>query len=137
MLEVDRLRASGVEVDISAVSAGQVAGDRAQLPRAIHNLADNAVRHASHTVTFTLHEEVATVVLVVSDDGPGVPPAERERIFERFARADEGRSRDHGGSGLGLAIVRDVVEWHGGTIVIDGTYAAGARFVVRLPVAVG
>jgi signal transduction histidine kinase len=69
------------------------------------------------------------VELVVSDDGPGVPTAERDRVFERFARLDDARSRDRGGTGLGLAIVADVVAAHGGTVALEGR----ARFVVRLP----
>ena len=135
MAEADRLRAASISVDLAMVSAGQVMGDRTQLVRAIRNLADNAARHASSKVTFELHEQGGWVILVVGDDGPGVPESERERVFERFARADEGRSRDEGGSGLGLAIVRDVIVRHGGTVAIDTESTSGARFVVRLPAA--
>jgi signal transduction histidine kinase len=69
---------------------------------------------------------------VVEDDGPGVPLAERERIFQRFARLDEARSRHNGGTGLGLAIVKEITERHGGTVCVE-TAAPGARFAVRLP----
>lgn len=137
LAEADRLRAHGLTVGMSQVSAGQVVGDRAQLVRAIRNLTDNAARHAVAVVTLELSETDAEIVLAVADDGPGVPSEHAEHIFERFARTDEGRSRDEGGSGVGLAIVRDVVERHGGTVIIDTGHDAGARFVVRLPIAGG
>jgi signal transduction histidine kinase len=69
----------------------------------------------------------------VDDDGPGVPPAERERIFERFHRVDSARGRGSGGSGLGLAISREIVEAHGGRIWVEGSALGGARAAVELP----
>ncbi|MGW4716901.1 sensor histidine kinase [Nocardia sp. NPDC004260] len=112
-----------------------VTGSRTQLARVLGNLVDNAQRHAANTVDVAVdHDADGRVVLSVTDDGPGVPPADRDRIFQRFVRLDDARSRDEGGAGLGLAIVRDVVERHGGAIhVTDG--APGARFVVTLPAA--
>ncbi|WP_039799248.1 sensor histidine kinase [Nocardia araoensis] len=112
-----------------------VTGSRTQLARVLGNLVDNAQRHAAKTVHVAVDRDAdGPVVLSVTDDGPGVPPADRERIFQRFVRLDDARSRDEGGAGLGLAIVRDVVQRHGGTIhVADG--APGARFVVTLPAA--
>lgn len=133
--EVERLGATtNLSFDVSRVSAGQVQGDRGQLVRAIRNVADNAARHATTTVTFELHEDGAQVQLAISDDGPGIPTNEQKRVFERFTRIDEGRSRDQGGTGLGLAIVRDVIERHGGQIAVDPDFAEGARLVIRLPV---
>jgi signal transduction histidine kinase len=132
-----RLRADGrVEVDITGVSAAQVEGDTEQLDRAIRNVADNAVRHARSRVELALSERDGDAVLTVSDDGPGIPAEERERVFERFARVDASRTAGDGGTGLGLAITREIVERHGGTIVVDPTYDAGARFVVTLPLRV-
>lgn len=132
--EAQRLQATtDLEIDVARVSAGQVAGDRPQLVRAVRNLADNAVRHAAMRVAFSLREVDGVVELSVSDDGMGVPPTERDTVFERFARLDEARSRDRGGTGLGLAIVRDIVTRHGGTIALDGAVERGATFVVRLP----
>ncbi len=122
-----------IHIDVSAVSGGQVVGDRAQLRRVIGNLAVNAVRYAASAVHFTLNEDADSVVLTVTDDGPGIDVADRHHVFERFGRTDEGRSRDSGGSGLGLAIARDVVVRHSGSITIDPTYSPGTRFVVRLP----
>lgn len=112
-----------------------VTGSRTQLARVLGNLVDNAQRHAAGIVRVAVDRDAdGRAVLSVTDDGPGVPPADRDRIFQRFVRLDDARSRDEGGAGLGLAIVRDVVERHGGSIhVTDG--APGARFVVTLPAA--
>jgi signal transduction histidine kinase len=73
-------------------------------------------------------------VVEVADDGDGVPEADRERIFERFVRLDDARSRDDGGAGLGLAIARDVAVRHGGTLTVRDTPAGGALFELRLPI---
>jgi signal transduction histidine kinase len=72
-------------------------------------------------------------VLSVDDDGPGIAPGERERVFERFVRLDEARQRDSGGSGLGLSIVREVATLHRGTAEVLASPIGGARFEVRLP----
>jgi signal transduction histidine kinase len=133
MREVDRLRAGGHRIDPSAVSGAHVMGDATQLARAVRNLLDNAVRHARSSVTVELGEHDGVAVLAVRDDGPGIPAADRERVFERFTRLDDARSRDAGGSGLGLSITRQIVEAHGGTIRVD-TDGTGAAFVVELAV---
>jgi signal transduction histidine kinase len=112
-----------------------VRGSAAQLGRAVRNLVDNAARHAQHGVSIGLARDDGQVVLVVDDDGPGVPAAERDRIFERFTRLDESRARDAGGVGLGLSMVRAIVERHAGTVTVDDAPGGGARFVVRLPAA--
>lgn len=132
--EARRLRGRRrVRVDTSAVAAARVRGDRNQLARAIHNLADNAERHATTAVTFELRENRGTSELVVADDGPGIPSEHQATVFERFTRLDEARSRDAGGSGLGLAIVQDIASRHGGTIAIASTDGEGARLVMTLP----
>jgi signal transduction histidine kinase len=134
--EAEWLRATGsIDVDLRAVSAAQVVGDRDQLTRAIHNLAGNAERHAERVVTFTLAELDGMAVLTVGDDGAGIPVEERERVFERFTRLDGARNPASGGSGLGLAITREIVEGHGGRISVDDTGTVGARFLVVLPAA--
>jgi signal transduction histidine kinase len=136
MPETRRLReAAMVAVDTSGVSAAQVAGDPNELTRAMRNLLDNATRHAVSTVTVTLAERGDSAVLTVADDGPGIAPPLRERIFERFVRVDEARTSGDGGTGLGLAITREIVNRNGGTIRIDADYAPGARFIVELPLA--
>jgi signal transduction histidine kinase len=135
MEEALRLRAAGtVTVDAGGVSAAQVTGDRAQLARAVANLVDNAARHARGTVTLTLAEQGGQAVLGVADDGPGIPAAASERVFERFTRLDAARSNGQaGGAGLGLAIARDIVARHGGTLTVDPGHHPGARLVMRLP----
>ena len=85
---------------------------------------------------FRVGEAPGWVQLVVSDDGPGIPEADRQRVFERFARLDEARDRDRAGAGLGLSIVAGVVARHHGTVEVDADPdLGGARFVVNLPTA--
>ncbi|GGI95071.1 sensor histidine kinase [Streptomyces brasiliensis] len=110
-----------------------VRGSRSRLARVLGNLLDNAQRHAATTVNVSLVDDGDHVVLTVADDGHGVEPADRERIFERFVRLDEARSRDDGGAGLGLAIARDVVQRHGGTLTVGEAPGGGASFRIRLP----
>jgi signal transduction histidine kinase len=134
LAEVERFRAAGHRLDLSGLSAAHVVGDGSALARAVRNLVDNAVRHADGLVTVSLGETDGRARLVVADDGPGVAPADRERVFERFTRLDDDRGRDHGGTGLGLAIAREIVEGHGGRLTVeDGS--PGARFVALLPLA--
>lgn len=111
----------------------EVAGSRGQVGRVLTNLLDNAQRHARSAVTVTVRAEGACAVVAVADDGDGVAEADRERIFERFVRLDEARSRDDGGAGLGLAIARDVAARHGGTLTVGRAPAGGALFELRLP----
>ncbi|WP_435845553.1 sensor histidine kinase [Streptomyces erythrochromogenes] len=125
-----------VRVDLAAdveVTAGAL-----WLGRVVTNLVDNAQRYAVGGVDVTLRTTGGggaagpTAVLEVVDDGPGIPAADRERVFERFTRLDDSRSRDHGGAGLGLAIARDLSAHHGGTLTAEDC-ASGARLVLRLP----
>lgn len=138
LVEAGRARSSGRRVDTSGIGAGRVRGDAVALGQVVRNLVDNAVRHAATTVALgvrTVSDRDGTrVELLVDDDGPGVPEADRERVFERFVRLDEARARDAGGSGLGLAIVREIVTAHGGTVRVTGSPLGGARLEVRLPV---
>jgi signal transduction histidine kinase len=120
-------------VDTADVVPVQVAGDRAQLERAVANLLDNAVRHAREKVTVSLGEVDGVAVLTVADDGPGIPAAAREWVFERFTRLDDARSADEGGAGLGLAIARDIAVRHGGSLELAADRTLGARFVLALP----
>jgi len=111
------------------------AGDDFQLRRMVRNLIENAEEHAASHVNLTLQTTPGLVRLSVADDGPGIPPADRQQIFERFVRLDSARTRDSGGTGLGLAIVHDVVATHRGTITITDTEPHGSTFTVDLPVA--
>jgi signal transduction histidine kinase len=125
-----------VAVDLSGIQPVQVLGDRADLQRLVRNLADNAARHARTRVYFSSSMGAAgneSVELRVADDGDGIAESDRSLVFERFTRLDEARARDDGGSGLGLSIVRQIVDDHGGTILIEALDMGGAEFVVELP----
>jgi signal transduction histidine kinase len=111
-----------------------VIGDRDALGRAVGNLLDNAVRHAATAVRLTAVPEESAQLISVVDDGPGIPAADRERVFGRFTRLDDGRARDAGGSGLGLAIVRELVRRHHGTVTLHDA-GPGLRAEIRLPAA--
>ncbi len=112
-----------------------VAGSTSLAEQMVYNLVDNAVRYNREggLVLVTLSSDERTVELEVSDEGPGIAPELRERVFERFFRVDTSRSRQTGGTGLGLAIVKHAVETLGGTVRIDSSACGGARFVVELP----
>ena len=137
--EVRRVHGRGddVAIDASAVGSAQVEGDPVLMAQVVRNLVSNAVRHARSQVHVSLREVGSTAELVVDDDGGGVPPEERERIFERFVRLDEARARDDGGSGLGLAIVAKIVHSFGGTVAVAESPSGGARFTATLPLEVG
>ena len=128
--------AKGVTPDahIDATIAPDVAvlGTRDGLDHVVQNLIDNAIKYGNHTaVTVRAERAGARVRLTVADRGPGIPPGQEDRVFERFYRVDAGRSRDRGGSGLGLAIVKSQVEAMGGRVWVEHA-SPGARFVVEL-----
>jgi signal transduction histidine kinase len=122
-------------VRVAELAEVTVTGSRGQLARVVGNLLDNARRHADSLVRVSVRREGGTAVVEVADDGAGVAEADRERIFERFVRLDEARSRDDGGAGLGLAIARDVATRHGGTLTCAPAPEGGALFTLRLPTA--
>jgi signal transduction histidine kinase len=136
--------AGAPHLDTTGISPVRVLGDPVALHRMMRNLIRNAVRHADQTVTVRLvrHTPAAdsrpsaskdgAAMLTIADDGPGIPLADRERVFERFVRLDEGRARDAGGTGLGLAIVADIVNAHGGHVRIEDNHP-GAKISVELP----
>ncbi|MEH1128581.1 sensor histidine kinase [Micromonospora sp. CPCC 206061] len=107
-------------------------GEPDALARVVANLLDNAVRHTSTRVVVGVSADGPYQLVTVTDDGPGIPVADRERVFDRFTRLDDARARDAGGSGLGLAIVRELTRRHGGTVVLEGA-APGVRAELRLP----
>lgn len=139
-VELDQLVQQSVEryggavvVRLPAPGEGVVVtGDALDLGRVLVNLVDNALRHTSSPVVVELRAEGADAVLTVTDDGPGIPEPDRERVFDRFTRLDSARSRDEGGAGLGLAIVRETVNAHGGAVHLEDA-SPGLRAVVRLP----
>jgi len=130
----DRCRGARVPVDLLVADGLELVtlGEHDALLRAVANLVDNAVRHASGRVTLTGYAEAGSAVIEVTDDGPGIPAPDRERVFDRFTRLDDGRARDEGGSGLGLAIVRELVRRHDGSVGL-GDAGPGLRATIRLP----
>lgn len=109
-----------------------VRGVRMQFVRLLGNLLDNAERYADEVVSVEVARVDGGALLTVTDDGPGIAAADRERVFERFTRLDSARSRGTGGTGLGLAIAREIAQAHGGTLRLEDR-PRGARFVLRLP----
>ena len=109
--------------------------DEVRVHQVLTNLLSNAVRHAppGSDVTLSAASGDGAVELAVTDAGPGIPPVDAERVFERFHRLDHDRSTAGGGAGLGLAICRWIVDLHGGTIVVDPAHRGGCRVVVTLP----
>ncbi|MBW8485888.1 sensor histidine kinase [Actinomadura parmotrematis] len=129
--ELDRT-ARGKQVRARIAPGVRVRGDRLRLVRLLTNLLDNAERHADSTINVRVVADRGRAVLEVRDDGEGIAPADREVVFQRFARLKASRDRDAGGTGLGLPIARQVATAHGGTLTIEDS-PRGARFVLRLP----
>ena len=124
-------------ISVAGDDALSVSADRGFLRMAIINLLDNAVKYspagsAIH-VRLELSEKERTVKLEIADEGPGIPISEAGRVFDRFYRLDEGRTREEGGAGLGLAIAKWAVEAHGGEILLDSEPGKGSAFTIRLP----
>lgn len=140
---VDRLRpaavVSGIGLQVHHGADGaRIECDRRQVVSAIVNLLDNAVKYSESGNVVVVETELGDgddVVLAVSDHGIGVPSRDLERIFERFYRVDQARSRDTGGTGLGLAIVRHVAQAHGGHVSVESVEGEGSTFRLRLPLA--
>ena len=126
-------RSTGLSIDTTEVSGGQVHGRDTEIGRVVENLAANAARYAVSTIIFTVQQEGGDVVFTVTDDGPGIPETDRSRVFERFTTLDDSRSGARGGTGLGLSIVAAIVAGHGGTVTVGDGDGRGARFTVRLP----
>jgi two-component system OmpR family sensor kinase len=112
---------------------GVIAVDPRLLSRAVGNLLGNARRYADTRVVLSASRTGAAVTIVVEDDGPGIPVAEREQVFAPFYRLDRSRDRATGGFGLGLAIARKAVQLHGGSLVVDDGEMGGAKMVINLP----
>ena len=123
-----------IALDVKIEAMPVVEGHIGRLDRVLRNLVDNAVQHARSRVTITLTTQDGQCVLIMADDGPGIPPEDRERVFDQFVRLDEDRSRDDGGSGLGLAIAAEIAREHGGSLAVAESQQ-GARMEFRLPLA--
>jgi signal transduction histidine kinase len=120
-----------------APDAVTVTGDAAKLHDIIRNLTENASNYSPERSAITLDawREDDHLIVRVSDEGPGIPDADLQRVFERFYRVDKARSRETGGTGLGLSIVKHLVELHRGDVRVENDDRGGAQFVVRLPAA--
>ncbi len=124
-------------VSVTAPAPIEVMGDEVRLRQVVTNLLTNAGTHtpAGTRVDVSVTREGDDAVIEVADDGPGIPAEHRERLFERFFRADPSRARTSGGTGLGLSIVAAIAESHGGSVSVDSPGGSGTTFRVRLPLA--
>ena len=122
-----------IVVDVPADVA--VLADDSGLEQVLSNLLDNAAKYTPEVgqITIRARNEGDRVIIEVEDNGPGIPPEHRDRVFERFYRVDAGRSREMGGTGLGLSIVKHLLAIMGGDVRVEGASPRGARFVVELP----
>jgi two-component system OmpR family sensor kinase len=127
----------GRPVAVESDEAALVSGDEARLRQVVGNLVGNAMTHTSPSTALrlTAHRCDDVCVLEVHDDGPGLTPAQAERVFDRFYRANAGRGRRTGGTGLGLSIVQSIVTAHRGQVSVDTTPGRGCTFRVVLPTA--
>ena len=130
-VNVVRFRGTAVAVSLQPI---RVQGDESRLGRVVRNLLENAERHTHGRIRVGLVEEGGTAVLTVDNDGPQIAVEDRERVFKRFVRLDDSRTRDTGGTGLGLAIVADIVGAHGGTVTAGEAPDGWCRFCVSLPI---
>jgi len=147
LLEVDRIivaaadqnrvaaEATGVELAIGGDTGAKVYGDEALLVVAVHNLISNAIAYSppSGRVGIGVKRAGGIVEITITDQGIGIPEEERDRIFERFYRVDQARSRHTGGTGLGLSIVKHTVLNHGGDVRVWSVVGSGSSFTIRLP----
>ena len=124
----------GISITTSPLPAGKILADAQRLEQILFNLLDNAVKYTPNggAVTINVSCEGEMVRIAIDDTGPGVPEAARQRIFERFYRADAGRSREEGGTGLGLAIAKHLVTLHGGSIGVTNRREGGSSFFFTL-----
>ena len=111
----------------------RLVGDARALSRVLRNLLENAALHAVSRIDVAVASGGGDAVVSVADDGPGIPAADRERVFDRFVRLDQDRSRSGGGAGLGLAIVREIVAAHHGSVAVDDRPGGGTRMTIQLP----
>ena len=121
--------------DFDAPDITPVLIDYDKIWEAVYNITDNAIKYTPEngTVKLELFAQMSELAVSVSDSGPGIPPEERDRIFERFYRLDDSRTRETGGTGLGLAIAKEAVLLHGGRIEVDESEFGGCRFTVFIP----
>lgn len=130
--EAERLRKTSALEVVALTPPVRITGDRHHLSRAVRNLIDNAARHATSQVEIRLSADDSIAVIEVIDDGPGIDATDVDRVFERFIRLDQSRTRSSGGAGLGLPIARHIARAHHGDLVVVD-HSAGARLLLTLP----
>jgi signal transduction histidine kinase len=113
----DDWRDTGHDVIVTGAARGPYNAHPRALRRCIENLVENALRYGTHA-RIALHDTLEALHIAVRDDGPGIPEADLERVFEPYFRLEPSRNRDSGGTGLGLAIARNIARWHGGDITL-------------------
>jgi signal transduction histidine kinase len=127
------LRELGAEIAIHGQAAAPILAPAAALRRCLVNLLDNARRHGGGSIDLSIEDRGSALDVVIEDRGPGIPPEQRERVFEPYVRLEASRARHTGGTGLGLAIARAIARAQGGDIRIDAREGGGARVVLTLP----
>ncbi|MCD0451703.1 PAS domain-containing protein [Actinocorallia sp. API 0066] len=134
--DLARRAPQGLKLAVTLEGGVTVAGSKVRLARLVANLLANAERHAVARIEVSVGVEDGLAVLRVADDGPGIPPEDREAVFARFFRRADARKADPGGTGLGLPISREIAHAHGGSLVVaDGS--PGAVLELRLPLRTG
>jgi len=121
----------GANVKIQGRATRPFTGRPQALKRCLTNLISNAVNFGTHATVAV--EDGTALVIRVSDEGPGLPPEELERVFEPFYRVESSRNRDTGGTGLGLSIARDIAQSHGGSLIVRNLPSRGLEAVLALP----
>jgi two-component system phosphate regulon sensor histidine kinase PhoR len=131
----DQAEAKSVAIYNKIEESLSVMASPERLKQVFYNLIDNAIKYGriDGNIWITAESDEANVKIMVKDDGPGIPPEARERIFERFFRVDKARSREQGGTGLGLSIVKHIVQAHGGKVWVESQFGKGATFCFTLP----
>jgi two-component system phosphate regulon sensor histidine kinase PhoR len=129
--------ARSIRVVVDAGSDVSVEADRRRLGQILRNLIDNAIKFCRESGAVRLYagRENGEAYVTVVDEGPGIPRAEQEKIFQRFYQVDRSRSKTRPGTGLGLAIVKHLVQLHGGRVEVESEAGRGSTFRVRLPLA--
>jgi two-component system sensor histidine kinase SenX3 len=136
---LDRTRTAASAREVTVVVEGErdltVYGSDSQMATAVSNLVENAIAYSGERtqVTVTVRSSAEHIEISVADQGIGIAPDDVDRIFERFYRADQARSRQTGGTGLGLAIVKHIATNHGGRVEVSSTLGGGSTFTIRLP----
>ena len=131
--EARRLRSQTALNVITRIEPVQVVADPERLAQALRNLVDNSVRFAAREIHLSVAATSDGALMTVEDDGPGIPPADRESVLGRFVRLDDHRARDHGGAGLGLSIANEIAGLHGGKILVGTSSMGGAQMSVLVP----